>query len=198
MPGMREATVADDVRMIQVNVAQVSFSDIMGFVVLLKGVADHRTLPILIGAPEAQAIAMILEKVQAPRPLTHDLFKTVLDELGCRLKRIEVVDLRDNTFFARLILESGGVELAVDARPSDAVALSLRCGSPVYVAASVMDSAGVVFPDEKAKDAAGETGDPKAARLESLRKQIEKAVEDERYEDAAKLRDEIQKLTKTN
>ncbi len=186
--------MTDDVQMIQVNVAHVSFSDVMGFVVLLKGIADKRTLPILIGAPEAQAIAMILEKVQAPRPLTHDLFKNVLDDLGCTLKRIEVIDLRESTFFARLILEVGGEERTVDARPSDAVALSLRCGSPVYVAASVMESAGVIFPDE----APAENKDTKTDQLDVLKKKIEKAIEDERYEDAARLRDEIKKLTNAN
>lgn len=186
--------MTDDIQMIQAKVAHVSFSDVMGFVVLLKGVADKRTLPILIGAPEAQAIAMVLEKVQAPRPLTHDLLKNILNDLGCRLTRIEVVDLKDSTFFARLIIEANGEERAVDARPSDAIALSLRCGAPIYVAAPVMESAGVVFPDETTAEAR----DSKADRLESLKKQIEKAIEDERYEDAAKLRDEIKKLTNTN
>lgn len=187
--------MAEDIRMLQVTVTQVSFSDIMGFVVLLKSRADQRTLPILIGAPEAQAIAMILEKAKAPRPLTHDLFKNVLDLLDCRLIRVEVIDLRDNTFFAQLILETSGREIAVDARPSDAIAIALRCGSPVFVNEEIMKSAGVIFPDEKPH---APPKSSKETKLESLRKQIEKAVEDERYEDAAKLRDAIQELTNAN
>lgn len=188
--------------MILVKVAQVSYSEVMGFVVLLRSTVDERSLPILIGAPEAQAIAVALDKLQMPRPLTHDLFKNALDALGARLNRIEVCDLRENTFYAKLLIEREGKEMAVDARPSDAVALALRCGAPVYVAEQVMAGAGVVL--EEAKSGSSEKGKPPAASgskeeaIEALKAQIEKAIQDERYEDAAVLRDKINKLTRHN
>ena len=183
--------------MIPVHVAQVSYSDEMGFVVLLRSDADKRTLPILIGQPEAQAIALVIDKIQVPRPLTHDLFKVVLDNLECRMKRVEIRDLRENTFYAQLVIERGTQEIPIDARPSDAIALALRSAVPILVASRVMEIAGVVFPD------AVEAGKPPVEKkeltpLDRLKAQIQKAIDDERYEDAAKLRDEINKLTKHN
>ncbi len=184
--------------MIPVHVAQVSYSDAMGFVVLLRSGEDRRTLPIVIGQPEAQAIALVMDKIQAPRPLTHDLLKAVLDNLECRMKRAEICDLKDNTFFAKLVLERGAAEICIDVRPSDAIALALRCAAPILAARRVMDAAGVLIPD-----AGGEKGGPRSAekeisQLDRLKVRIQKAIEDERYEDAAKLRDEINRLTKHN
>ncbi len=105
--------------MLHVKVEQLFFSN-MGFVVLLKGPADERTLPIFIGAAEAQAIALQINNVKMSRPLTHDLFKNTLDFLECRVKRIEVCDLKEGTFYAKLILERDGMEMGIDSRPSDA------------------------------------------------------------------------------
>lgn len=184
--------------MIPMHVAQVSYSDAMGFVVLLRSDEDKRTLPILIGQPEAQAIALVIDKIKVPRPLTHDLFKIVLDNLECRMKRVEICDLRDNTFFAQLVIERGTQEISIDARPSDAIALALRCAVPIMAADSVMEIAGVTFPDAD-KEADKSPVDKKViSPLDQLKAQIQKAVDDERYEDAAKLRDEINKLTKHN
>ena len=184
--------------MIPVHVAQVSYSDAMGFVVLLRSGEDRRTLPIVIGQPEAQAIALVMDNIQAPRPLTHDLLKAVLDNLECRMKRAEICDLKDNTFFAKLVLERGAAEICIDVRPSDAIALALRCAAPILAARRVMDAAGVLIPE-----AGGEQGGPRSAEkeishLDRLKVRIQKAIEDERYEDAAKLRDEINRLTKHN
>lgn len=188
--------------MIPVKIAHVSFSDVMGFVVLLQSEEDNRTLPIIIGAPEAQAIAIALEKVKPPRPLTHDLMKNILDALECRLKRVEVCDLRDNTFYARLVVERNELETAIDARPSDAIALALRCGAPVFVEDSVMATAGVLLKEEgkekKKPDLESGPADKREAVLEMLKRQIEQAVREERYEDAAVLRDKINKLTHHN
>ncbi len=177
--------------MIPVKIAQVSLSN-MGFVVFLKGQDDPRTLPIFIGAPEAQAIALFLDQVVPPRPLTHDLFKTVLDNLECRMKRVEICALRDNTFYARLCLESKGLEAAVDARPSDALALALRCAAPIYVAPEVMDAAGVLMQDGSAAPPA--VAKPQPTPIEKLQQQLDQAVADERFEDAARLRDELKKI----
>ena len=187
--------------MIHVKVAGLSLSN-LGFVVLLKGDPDPRTLPIFIGGAEAQSIALWLEKVQIPRPLTHDLFKNVLDCMESRLMRVVIKDVVDNTYFAVLVLEHDGVETEIDARPSDAIALGLRCSSPLYVTAQVMDKAGVVIEEEKEGDAKGkasgkaQAGDPpkpKGSALDQLKAKQEKAIAKEDYEEAAKLRDEIKR-----
>jgi bifunctional DNase/RNase len=180
--------------MIHVKVAGMSLSN-LGFVVLLKGDPDPRTLPIFIGGAEAQAIALWLEKVQIPRPLTHDLFKNVLDCMECRLMRVVIKDVVDNTFYAVLVMDHDGVQTEIDARPSDAIALGLRCSAPLYVSAAVMAKAGVVIDEEKAKAAGktqpGEPVKPKGSPLEQLKAKLEKAITQENYEAAAKFRDEI-------
>jgi uncharacterized protein len=185
--------------MIQVKVASVSLSN-MGFVVLLRNEQDARTLPIFVGAPEAQAIALHIDRVEVPRPLTHDLFKNVLDCLECRLKRIVVCDLVDNTFYAVLVLERDGTETEVDARPSDAIALALRFAAPIYVVGKVMDQAGIILGAEEdkqpaARAAAASPGPAKdESNLDSLKAKLGEAIAAEHYEDAAKLRDEIRRI----
>lgn len=182
--------------MIPVKVEQLLFSD-KGFVLLLKAANEERALPIFIGPAEAQAIAMHINKISIPRPLTHDLFKSVIETLNFRLVRIEVTDLRDGTFYANLVLEGEGGETTVDSRPSDAIALALRFDAPIFVEDKVMDEAAQVIE----VSAAEEGKDPKQAMavspVDALKKKLEKAVEEERYEDAARIRDEIQRLEKT-
>ena len=177
--------------MILIQSLRVSLSE-MGFAVLLRGGGDPRTLPIFIGNLEAQSIAMVLDGVQPPRPMTHDLMVRLMEQAGRRLTRVEICALRENTFFAKLVLESDDGE--IDARPSDALALALRAKASIYVAPEVMETAGLRLDD------AGRPGKPESAqsRVEDLKRKLEKAVEDERYEDAARLRDQIQKLTQTN
>jgi bifunctional DNase/RNase len=187
--------------MILVNIMNVSLSN-MGFVVFLRGGTDigKRTLPIFIGATEAQAIALHLDHVTAPRPLTHDLLKTIMDNLECRMKRAEICALHENTFFAKLILEWNGVESEIDARPSDAIALALRFTAPIYVAEEVMETAGVIL-NETTEGGTGPNTEPPGHRLapaEALKQKLAKAVAEERYEDAAALRDELKKLAQAN
>lgn len=186
--------------MIHVKIEGLSLSN-MGFVVLLRGVDDPRTLPIFIGGAEAQSIALQLEKVTIPRPMTHDLLKNILDCMECRLKRVVISELVESTFYAVLVMERDGLETEVDARPSDAIALAMRCGSPLYVTQKVMSAAGVILPEQHASDkeegepAAGGTARQQTAPLQSvleqLKEQLEKAVMEERFEEAAKLRDRI-------
>jgi len=182
--------------MIRVKFEQLLFSN-MGFVILLKEEDNGRTLPIFIGAAEARAIALYVKKITTPRPLTHDLLKNVLDYLECRIKRIEVCDLREGTFYARLILDRDGIEIEIDSRPSDAIALALLATAPIFVEESVMDEAGgVAFGDMGLKDKEGEEehSDRKLSRMDILRIELERAVEEERYEDAAKLKKEIDEM----
>jgi len=185
---------------ILVKVEQLVLSN-MGFVVLFKGTDDPRSLPIFIGAAEAQAIAIHMNDVQVPRPLTHDLFKSVLDLLECRLMRVEIYDLKEGTFFANLVLERDTARMRVDTRPSDAIALALRCLAPIYVARTVLEQAGRVI-DPKAEGGTSESKTtpepPKLSHMEILKRDIEQAVQEERYEDAARFRDEIKRLEKTH
>lgn len=111
-------------------------------IVLLRSVADKEKLvPIWIGQIEAIAIASELEKVRHPRPMTHDLLKNVILSLGYAVLRVEVVDLKDNTFYAAIHLEKDGQSIAVDSRPSDAIALAVRCDAPILVAEHVVEKA---------------------------------------------------------
>jgi bifunctional DNase/RNase len=177
--------------------------------VLLSSEEDQRVLPIFIGAAEAQSIAIWMNKISVPRPLTHDLLKNTLDFMECRLLRIEVWNLEDGTFFARLILSRDGTEMMIDARPSDAIALALRCEAPIYVSSTVMNEAGRILDAEEGagQKAASPTGAAaakppeermKLTPLEALQQRLDEAVKDERYEDAAHLRDEINRIKDTN
>jgi uncharacterized protein len=105
---------------------------------------DGRLLRIFIGGPEATAIAFALENVETPRPMTHDLMKDLLDEVGARVERITVTELRDSTFFAEIAVSIAGEVHAVSSRPSDAVALAVRVGAPVFADEAVLDEAGRV------------------------------------------------------
>ena len=179
--------------MIPVKIKGLSLSN-MGFVVLLKAEQDPRTVPIFIGGAEAQSIAIHLDKVELPRPLTHDLLKNVLDCLECRLKRIVVNDIADNTFYGVLVFERDGKEFEVDARPSDAIALAVRCGAPMYVTKKVLEQAGIVLQESAAAAATPDVpGDAAVTGLARLQHDLEKAISQERYEDAARLRDEIKR-----
>jgi uncharacterized protein len=115
-------------------------------IVLLRETGGDRYLPIWIGAVEATAIAFAQQGQVPPRPLTHDLFRNVLDALGHRLERVDITELRDGVFYAELRFNNG---VDVSARPSDAIALALRTGSPIYGAEEVLAEVGITIPDEQ-------------------------------------------------
>jgi bifunctional DNase/RNase len=117
-------------------------------VVILKDPVSGKYLPIFIGPCEAEAIAVKLQNVSVERPLTHDLLKSVIAELGGRVQHIVVNDLRQDTFYAQIVVDQNGQNRIIDSRPSDAIALSVRLDVPIYVAESVMDRAGIM-PDEE-------------------------------------------------
>jgi bifunctional DNase/RNase len=187
---------------IQVKIEQLFLSN-LGFVVILKSDDDDRSVPIFIGAAEAQAIAIQMQGVSVPRPLTHDLLKNVFDYLECRVKRVEVCDIRDNTYYGRLVVEIDGEDKDIDCRPSDAIALSLRAAAPIFVDEKVMSEAGrildTIVPDEahqSESDDPDEFPETSMTPLEILEKKLNDAVAAERYEDAARFRDEIGHLKK--
>ena len=178
--------------MIEVSIRGISMTE-AGFVVLLQSPATERVLPIAIGSGEAQAILFELNGMEFPRPLTHDLFRHVLAELGATLVKIEVTELRDETFFAFLHLDGPAGRITVDARPSDALALALRCRAAIQVDEAVMAKAGVVLDPEgesAATAAAAAAADPAG----ELKAKLEQAIVAERYEEAARLRDQLREL----
>jgi uncharacterized protein len=120
-------------------------------VVILREVAgQRRVLPIFIGVPEAQAIALTMQNIETPRPMTHDLMKNLLDEVGAQVERITVTELREGTFFAEIIVSAQGEVRTVSSRPSDAIALAIRIGSPIFAEEDVLEEAGrVEQPDEE-------------------------------------------------
>lgn len=119
-------------------------------IVVLKDAEDKCFLPIWVGIFEANAIALQLENITTPRPMTHDLLKNAIRELDAHVARVVINDLRDSTFFARIGLVTGGRTLELDARPSDAIALALRVAAPIFVAQNVLDQAQTIAPDDDA------------------------------------------------
>jgi len=115
-------------------------------IVILRDRENRLALPIWIGALEANAIVLAIEGVETARPMTHDLLKSLLEKTGARLRQVEITEIRDNTFYALLHLERGGGSVSLDCRPSDAIALALRCDAPILVADEVLLSA---LPIEK-------------------------------------------------
>jgi len=133
--------------MIEVTVAGLGIAPPSSMpLLLLKEREGERVLPIGIGPVEAQAIVMPLQGVKPPRPLTHDIFVEIISSLGGHLRRVEITNLIESTFHARLMLEANGGERSYDIRPSDAVALAVRTETPIYVSEAVFDQAGIISP----------------------------------------------------
>lgn len=120
-------------------------------VVILKDKDSDRYLPIWIGANEADAIAVKLQEVRVPRPLTHDLLESVIQSLGAQVNHILVSDLSDDTFYAKIVLQHNGSQTEIDSRPSDALALAVRTQAPIFAADSVIDKAGVRMDQDTGK-----------------------------------------------
>jgi bifunctional DNase/RNase len=194
---------------IQCEILGLSSSPSTGgaYAILLKEINGNRRLPIIIGAFEAQAIALEIEGIKPPRPLTHDLLKQMIDSLGAAVMEVVIDELRENTFYAKIILEVSALTNEVDARPSDAIALAVRTQSPIYVAEKVMEAAAFLPSEESGREERISKENPreeeevpksKEAKIASLQKKLKEAIAAEEYEMAAKLRDDIQKLTSTN
>src|SRR4051812_28320932 len=143
-----------------------------------------RRLSILIGAEVAQSIALELESIKPPRPVTHDLLKNVIEALGATVLEVTINDLRDGTFYATLTLDATPQE--IDARPSDAIALAIRCGAPIYVAESVMHEAGIVAAEEEESEGeedemleqSSDTAEEEEDRPKTLREVLQDKLDD--------------------
>lgn len=205
--------------LVRLQIKGISYSQTQNgaYALILNEVDGERKLPIVIGAFEAQSIAIALEKeIKPPRPLTHDLFKNFSDRFQIVIKQVIIHKLVDGVFYSSIICERDKVEEIIDARTSDAIALALRFDAPIFTYKAILDKAGIFLKfSSKEKDSEdgddsivvdeilqeGETVelDPGSAApykemsLEELRQELEKAVAGENYEKAAKIRDEISK-----
>ena len=141
-------------------------------VVILKEKEADRYLPIWIGPSEADAIAVKLQDVSVPRPLTHDLLQSIIVDLGAMVSSIVVSELTDDTFYAKIILETNGRKVEIDSRPSDALALAVRVKAPIYVEETVLDKAGVILDKETGKPIipSDSSGDPAPVDEEELKR----------------------------
>jgi|TARA_Y200000002_G_scaffold381167_1_gene394455 bifunctional DNase/RNase len=203
--------------LIRLNIKGISYSQTQSgaYALILSEENGERKLPIVIGAFEAQSIAIALEKdIRPPRPLTHDLFKNFSDRYDITVKQVVIHKLVDGVFYASLICERDGIEEIIDARTSDAIALALRFSAPIFTYKNILEKAGVILKINPEKD--GEKTDDsfvfeneivekqeeieavsdetfKNLSLSDLKDLLKKAVQDEDYEVAAKIRDEISK-----
>lgn len=173
------------------------------YALILYEVEGKRKLPIIIGGFEAQAIALKLENIKPPRPFTHDLFKTIADTFRLNVKEVFIDELHNETFYAKVICEMHGETHEIDARPSDAIAIAVRFGAPIFVSEEIMNEAGIreeqqeeaeVAESETEQDAPKEIAGKAESTLNELQKMLEEAVNREDYEEAARLRDEISRV----
>jgi len=179
--------------LVEADIWTVAQTD-QGNVVLVRPKHSELAVPIFIGQLETQSILIGLGHVEVPRPLTHDLFLSSLKTLGAELTRIEINDLKDGTFFARLQISRGGETFLVDARPSDAIAAAVRAGCPVFISESIVEEAGISvnLVSESARLEASSAGEED--EKEKLRKELEEAIANEHYERAAIIRDKLKEM----
>jgi len=161
--------------------------------VILKEIDGDRTLPIIIGEHEASSIALGLENVAPPRPITHDLFLNTLDTLKAKIERVIITDLKNNTYYAIIQIRNKSQLQEIDARPSDAIALAVRRNVQIFIKEEVMRK-GAFNNDDEFQNIGEQQIDTEVSRLDRLRKELQEAVEREEYERAAELRDRISRL----
>jgi len=188
--------------LIRLNIKGISYSQTQSgaYALVLSEVIGKRTLPIIIGAFEAQSIAIALEhEIKPPRPLTHDLFKSFADRFNIKVKQVIIHKLVDGVFYSSLICECDKIEEIIDARTSDAIALAIRFNAPIFTYSNILDKAGIFLniKDEIKKEVkvSPKPISPKdnfsKLTLKSLNKKLEQAISNEDYELAARIRDEI-------
>ncbi len=179
------------------------------FALVLGEKPGKRRLPIIIGMFEAQAIAIEIEKIVPNRPMTHDLFKSFAGSFNFSIKEIIISDLKEGVFFAKIVCENNNKFIEIDSRPSDAIAIGLRFNAPIYTYETILSEAGIELSDEEEEDSnihkelekikpkkdkpTPSSEKIKGANMDKLREMLEKAIEHEDYEKAAKIRDEINK-----
>jgi uncharacterized protein len=189
---------------IRLEIIGMSYSQSQsGAYALILGERDgKRRLPIIIGGFEAQSIAIELEKIKTPRPLTHDLFKTFAESFNISITEVIINKFQEGVFYAILVCSDGSNELEIDSRTSDAIALGLRFNCPIFTYEHIMNAAGILMEEEqeasKTEESAPETNVPEESSFsdyssEELKQMLQTAVENEEYEKASRIRDELNK-----
>ncbi|MEM6523244.1 MAG: bifunctional nuclease family protein [Bacteroidota bacterium] len=177
------------------------------FALVLGETEGNRRLPIIIGMFEAQAIAIEIEKIIPNRPMTHDLFKSFAHSFDYKVEEIIISDLKEGVFFAKIVCSNEGKTIEVDARPSDAIAIGLRFEAPIYTHEAILAEAGIVLTDEnddditelkgeikgESKGESAKADELKDQSVDGLKELLNEAIENEDYERAAKIRDELGK-----
>ena len=181
--------------MIAVKVNKISFHPpSRSYAVILKEIDGERRLPVIVGAFEAQSIALALEYMETPRPLTHDLIGNIIKGIGSKLKTVKITTLKEGVFFASLEISGDGIgERSIDSRPSAAVAVALRLQAPILVEEDVMSEASMLSDISSEEEEALDSADW-APSLNSLEKRLQEAIDGEEYERAAKIRDQIKEI----
>lgn len=191
---------------IKLEIAGLSYSQTQSgaYALVLVETGGKRQLPIIIGSFEAQAIAIELEKMTPTRPLTHDLFKSFAQSFSIQVKEVVIYNLNEGIFYAKLICEKEGVLTEIDARTSDAIAIGIRFNATIYTFESILSSAGVLLDENEFETPTlGETIETTEVptnsflnlSIEELNEQLNEALENEEYEIASKIRDEIKNRT---
>jgi hypothetical protein len=189
---------------VKLMVTGISYSQTQSgaYALILNEEKGDRRIPIIIGGFEAQAIVIKLENLNPPRPLTHDLFRMFADEFRISILEVFIYKLEEGVFFSKLICNNGDKEISIDSRTSDAVALALRFGCPIFITEEILDKAGITISPATAETDEGNSLDsilePESSKYDSfseeeLYKMIDEAVRTEDYERAAAVRDEIEK-----
>jgi len=186
---------------IKLEIAGLSYSQTQSgaYALVLAESGGKRRLPIIIGGFEAQAIAIELEKMVPTRPLTHDLFKSFAITFDVEVKEILIYNLIEGIFYSKIITEKDGVTYEIDARTSDAIAIGVRFNAPVYTIESILESAGILLDDDmldSIDEPVEQEADPNSLQslsLEELEAKLNEAINNEEYEIASKIRDEINK-----
>jgi bifunctional DNase/RNase len=165
-----------------------------GNAVLIKPKGADIAVPIFIGQAEAQSILIGLGDVEIQRPLTHDLLISTLKNLNVSIKRVEITDLSEGIFYGRLVINRSGKEISIDARPSDCIAVAVRVKCNIFIDESVVDEAGISITIVNEHSNQAFDINPKESEIDNLKKKLDLAVEEENYEEAARLRDKIKEL----
>ena len=185
--------------LIKLNVLGITYSQIQSgaYALVLSEESGERRIPIIIGSAEAQSIAVELEHMKPPRPLTHDLLVSILGAFDIKLKSVYIYKFEDGVFSSELLLESKGDEShKIDSRTSDAVAVALRLWADIFTTQEVINKAGVIFDEKNDQSVTVEIDDldNKQNKIDDLNKRLKDAISREKYEEASHIRDEIQKI----